>query len=65
VSAAAADIVTLARKGRAFASLDALIARQGGQHVLYGSSLALTAALQAWSQHVGTPLPDLARMTIR
>ena len=63
---AAADIVTLARKGRAFASLDALIARQGGQHVLYGSALALAAALcAAWSQHVGTPLPDLACMNIR
>jgi hypothetical protein len=62
---AAADIVTLARKGRAFASLDALIARQGGQHVLYGSALALAAALQTWSRHAGTPLPDLARMTIR
>jgi len=57
--------VTLARKGRAFASLDALIARQGGQHVLYCSALALVAALQAWSQHASTPLPDLARMTIR
>ncbi len=62
---AAADIVTLARKGRAFASLDALIARQGGQHVLYGSALALAAALQAWSQHASTSLPDLARMNIR
>jgi hypothetical protein len=62
---AAADIVTLARKGRAFASLDALITRQGGQHVLYGSALALAAALQAWSQHASTPLPDLARTTIR
>ena len=62
---AAADVVTLARKGRAFDSLDALIARQGGQHVLYGSALALAAALQAWSRHAGTPLPDLARMTIR
>ena len=62
---AAADIVTLARKGRAFASLDALIARQGGQHVLYGSALALAAALQAWSRHAGTTLPDLVRMTIR
>jgi hypothetical protein len=62
---AAADIVTLARKGRAFASLDALIARQGGQHVRYGSALAIAAALQAWSQHPGAPLPDLVRMTIR
>ena len=38
---AAVDILTLARKGRAFACLDSLIARQGGQHVLYGSALAL------------------------
>lgn len=57
--------MTLARKGRAFASLDALITRQGGQHVLYGSALALAAALQAWSQHASVPLPDLARTTIR
>ena len=62
---AATDILTLARKGRAFASLDALIARQGGQHVLYGSALALAAALQAWSRHAGTPLIDLARTVIR
>ena len=62
---AAADSLTLARKGRAFASLDSLIARQGGQHVLYGSALALAAALQAWSRHAGTPLIDLARTVIR
>ena len=62
---AATDILTLARKGRAFASLDSLIARQGGQHALYGSALALAAALQAWSRHAGTPLIDLARTVIR
>jgi hypothetical protein len=62
---AATDILTLAGKERAFTSLDALIARQGGQHVLYGSALALTAALQAWSRHAGTPIPDLARSIIR
>ena len=62
---AAVDILTLARKGRAFACLDSLIARQGGQHVLYGSALALAAALQAWSRHAGTPLIDLARTVIR
>jgi len=62
---AASDILTLARKGRAFASLDSLIARQGGQHVLYGSALALAAALQARSRHAGTPLIDLARTVIR
>ena len=62
---AATDILTLARKGRAFASLDALIARQGGQHVLYGSALALAAALQAWARHADTPLIDLARTVVR
>jgi hypothetical protein len=62
---AARDILTLARKGRAFASLDALIARQGGQHVLYGSALVLAAALQAWARHAGTPLIDLARSVVR
>jgi hypothetical protein len=35
---AAIGILVLARKGRAFGSLDPLIARQGGQHVLYGSA---------------------------
>jgi hypothetical protein len=62
---AATDILTLARKGRAFGSLDSLIARQGGRHVLYGSALALAAALQAWARHAETPLIDLARTVIR
>ena len=62
---AARDILTLARKGRAFASLDALIARQGGQHVLYGSALVLAAALQAWARHAGTPLIEIARTVVR
>lgn len=62
---AATDILTLARKGRAFAALDALIARQGGRHVLYGSALVLAAALQAWSRHAGTPVIDLARAVVR
>lgn len=56
---AAGDILVLARKRRAFRSLDTLIARQGGQHVLYGSALALTATLQAWAQHTTAPVTDL------
>ncbi len=62
---AATDILTLARKGRAFGSLDSLIARQGGQHVLYGSALVLAAALQSWARHTETPLIDLARTVVR
>lgn len=58
---AATDILVLARKGRAFRSLHTLITRQGGQHVLYGSALALTAAVQAWAHTTDTPVPDLAR----
>jgi len=62
---AATDILTLARKGRAFASLDSLIGRQGGQHVLYGSALTLAAALQAWAAQTDTPVSDLARAAVR
>jgi hypothetical protein len=62
---AARDILALAGKGQAFHSLGPLIARQGGQHVLYGSALALTAAIRTWSNDTGTPEPQLARTAIR
>jgi hypothetical protein len=62
---AATDILVLARKARAFRSLDTLIARQGGQHVLYGSTLVLAAAIQAWSASTGAPVADLARAVVR
>jgi hypothetical protein len=62
---AARDILILARKGRASASLDALITSQGGRHVLYGSALVLAAALRAWARHADTPVIDLARAVIR
>ncbi|TMM30291.1 MAG: hypothetical protein E6F99_29240 [Actinobacteria bacterium] len=62
---AARDILALAGKGQAFLSLGPLIARQGGQHVLYGSALALTAAIRTWSNETGTPVPQLARTAIR
>lgn len=62
---AATDILVLARKGRAFSSLDTLIARQGGQHVLYGSALTLTAATQTWAADNDTPVRDLARTAVR
>jgi hypothetical protein len=53
------------REERAFASLDSLIVRQGSQHVLYGSALALAAALQSWARHTETPLIDLTRTAVR
>lgn len=62
---AATDILVLARKGRAFASLSTLIARQGGKHVLYGSALTLAATIQAWAAHTGTPASELARTAVR
>jgi len=62
---AATDILVLAGKGKAFRSLNKVIARQGGRHVLFGAALAVTAAIQAWSHHAGSPVPDLARTAIR
>lgn len=62
---AATDIVALARKGRAFRSLDKLLTRQGGPQVLAGSALALAAATRAWSQLSDSPPADLIRTIIR
>ena len=62
---AARDILALAAKGRALRSLGSLLTRQGGPQVLYGSALALTATIRAWSTGTGTPVPELARTLIR
>jgi hypothetical protein len=62
---AARDILALASQGRAFRSLGSLIARQGGQHVLYGSALVLAATVQAWARSTDTPISDLIRAAIR
>jgi hypothetical protein len=62
---AATDILVLARKGRAFGALDTLIARQGGQHVLYGSALTLAAAAQTWAASTDTPVRQVARAAVR
>jgi hypothetical protein len=62
---AATDILVLARKGRAFRSLDTLVTRQSGQQVLYGSALALAAALQAWAHKTGTSVLELTRTAVR
>jgi hypothetical protein len=61
---AATDIIALAGKGKAFRSLTRVIARQGGKHVLFGAALALAAAVQAWSDRAGIPVPELARAAI-
>ncbi len=54
-----------ASKGRAFRSLDKLIVRQGGEHVLYGSTLALAAVITTWSTDTGTSLEQLLDDKIR
>lgn len=58
---AATDVLALARKRRAFRSLDTLMTRQGGQYMLYGSALALTAALHTWAHHADIPVTELTR----
>jgi hypothetical protein len=62
---AATDVLVLARKGRAFRSLDTLVTRQSGQQVLYGSALALAAALQTWANNTGTSVLELTRTVVR
>jgi len=62
---AARDILALAGQGRAFRTLGSLITRHGGPQVLYGSALALTATIRAWSNDTGTPVAELARTAIR
>ena len=62
---AANDILALARKGRAFRSLNTLITSQGGEHVLYGSALALAAATQTWAAKTDTSLSETAHTVIR
>ena len=62
---AANDILVLARKGRAFRSLNTLITRQGGEQVLYGSALALAAATQTWAADTVTSLSQTIHTVIR
>jgi len=62
---AATDILALARKGRAFRSLDALIINQGGKNVLYGSVLTLASAVQAWSAATSTSVAEILLTQVR
>lgn len=62
---AANDTLVLARKGHAFRSLNTLITRQGGEQILYGSVLALAAAIQTWAADTDTPVAELARTALR
>jgi len=57
---AARDVLDLARKGRAFATLDSPIRRQGSPAVQSGAALALAATMQAWSDLTGKPVDQIA-----
>jgi hypothetical protein len=62
----ARDILALARKGRASGSIQKLIvSHSGGQHVLFGASLALAAVTSAWAKRTGTSGGDLIPAIIR
>lgn len=62
---AATDILALARKGRAFRSLDTLLTRRGGPQVLAGSTLILAAVTGAWAKHGTASRTELVRAIIR
>ncbi len=62
---AATDILALARKGRAFRSLDTLIVKQGGQNVLYGSVLTLAAAVRTWAADTNTSVAKILLNHVR
>lgn len=62
---AAIDILSLARKGKSFRSLDKLLIRQGGPQVLNGSALALAAAVVAIARANNTGPHETAQALIR
>lgn len=62
---AATDILALARKGKAFRSLDKLLIRQGGPQVLSGSVLALAATVGTIARTSDTPIADTVTTLIR
>ncbi len=62
---AATDILALARKGKAFRSLDKLLIRQGGPQVLNGSALALAATVAAVARSSNATTSDTTQTLIR
>ena len=62
---AATDILALARKGKAFRSLDKLLIRQGGPQVLNGSALALAATVAAIARTDNALTNDTVQAIIR
>ena len=58
------DILDLAKRGRAFRSLDSLITKQGSLAVQAGAALALAGALQAWADLVGTRVDQITPLVL-
>lgn len=57
--AAAADIIALARKGRAFDSTTVLVRRYGGLAVLEGGALVVAGSVIALAKAQGRDVPDV------
>lgn len=62
---AARDVLDLARKGRSFSALGALITKRGSPAVQSGAALALAATMQAWSALKGTPVDRITPSVFR
>lgn len=61
---AAADILALARKGRAFDAIGPLIVKHNGFVVLEGSVLAITGTLQAWAASENQSVRELGELIL-
>jgi hypothetical protein len=62
---AARDVLDLARKGRSFSALGALITKRGSPAVQSGAALALAATMQAWSVLAETPVDRITPSVFR
>lgn len=62
---AAADVLALARKGRAFRALRTLIVNQGSHQLLPGCALAVAAAIQAWADVTQAPIREVAEAAVQ
>lgn len=62
---AARDILTLARRRRAFKAFGSLITRQGSHAVQSGAALALSATMQTWSDAIDTPVDKITPSVFR
>jgi hypothetical protein len=62
--AAGTDIISLARKGRAFDSIAALHARYNGLEILNGSILAVAGTLQLWAASTNQSVRELGKTVL-